>query len=476
MQVSCSPMRQEITHISELINDVCLQLFTIDDESAKQEIIAQLLWRQCIPRTVQLSSQVINRKAMKALWYSLHAVSLHLAPKSIAASSEEKKIAIHALSNMLSFKEIMTAPTLSQLDGICRKYPVEQLSQIADHMFNSAREIILDPHIYSQIPFNDKLARTVFCMCLFLSSRGDREEELQLLISTANVYLKREIGRGSIQLSSTMPSESKSNLLTQLQDLDKLSRILNGIGNGSKQIVALNARICSEKQMKKFLKRFANIYFSDYIPSDTAHVFAVNGNGLKTLHSIAKKGFTDMDTVQKFLNHCEIMISEEPYVSAQKVVPTFLKAATLAIQVCALELVSNKFTETNDLMRLRDAKKRAVNFVNSRIIILEESLFTGNLVLTILNYITKCKIEEVDELIVIDNNSGIEDKNTIRSEICSCLEWLKQYYEICDRLCVHIPALLSLQWRLKSEIEMVENHLSAEVRMDDYVDVTEWFE
>jgi hypothetical protein len=472
MQISslatATQQQQEITNINELINDICLQLFTIDDESAKQEIIGQLLWKQCIPRTIQLSSEMIHRKAMKAMWYSLQAITLQLAPKTLSSNSEEKNLASFALSNIFNFKQ-MVGPSFSKLDVITRKYPQEQLQQISDSMFNSARDIILDPQMYAQIPFNETLVKTIFCMCLFLSSRGERDDELQLLVNAANVYLKNEVGKRSTILDNATSVE-RPYLLAQVQDVDRLSRIINGVGDGSRQILLINSHINNETQLRKFLKRFANIFFSQYTPLEKAKIFSVSGSGLKTLHSIVKKGLSDIETLQQVMNHCKMMITEEPYVTAQKIMPTFLGISILVIQISALEIVSRKLTQPNDMIRLRDIKREFAKFVNGQIVLFEQSLFAGNLVHTILSYVINIKIEEIDELCILSNNCT-GDKNT---ELQSCLEYLRNYERLCCKLYKEIPSLSSLQWRLKTEMELIERHLSTKVAAADD-SFTPWF-
>jgi hypothetical protein len=264
-----SLMNPSSTIASSEILDICFQLYSTREmgDEFEQSIIAQFLWNRAIPHPMQLTPEQIEIRVNQALWFSIQAVSLQNLPSfndsdrtpPNVESSKELQIFSQFQSKLLqqtgvSNSLVKMGSDVTLMADRLKRFSREQLRQTAEQMFTAAKDMLLDPLLYSHIASNYRLAQAITYLVSYLLVQGERIEDAQLLLSAEQVYLDRASHILDADLSGYHGA-----IRDRLEEQQRITKILTMAHSSMKSMVWFNFTPKNRdyytlKRFKKFIK------------------------------------------------------------------------------------------------------------------------------------------------------------------------------------------------------------------------------
>jgi hypothetical protein len=308
--------------------NTCFRMFSATSMGIENQTgaIAQMLHLRTIPRNIVLNSEQIQMKADQALWFIQQALALLFFPSaetSYPNAKEEKRIYAIIRSK---FKNV-NVPKQEELISTFGKYSRYQLLSDAEKLFTAAKEIILDPLVFSNLSNNHTLAQAINSIGMYVSVVGDRSEDLQRLLQIQKVYIDKYSPILKIVTSNPEIEKQQSTVSTNR---------MNYVGMKVQFFVNYeprSQRFYRLKTLKKFVKRiFTWLKINELIVlSNERH------EALRKIQSITKDKLLDTDSLlTQVFDACSNALNIT--VPQEGMVEFYWKSAIFAMHTIATEI------------------------------------------------------------------------------------------------------------------------------------------
>jgi hypothetical protein len=448
--------RQEQEQINSTVVDsasllsLCFDMFTIDDDKVKQDVQAQYLWKQSVPRAVSLSQQALQLRSKQALWFAYNAAALQTIPLN---RNEQAVSQLVAQKLLVSYDMWVSPPRLITIEK--QNYTALQLAESAEKMFQSAKEIILDPLVFQQIPFNITLIQSLFLMATYLSTTGERYDEAKLLISAMKVFLSREKHLLRANLEAPYLSEITKDLLSkQIQIIMKISGISAGFdfAMNTVRFSQIGVHKNTEKTIKKFLKKFSETFDLKFIKSEKIlESFKSKIDAGNRVLQMIKTPLQDATQLEQFLEGTSVMHKGE-FEQTEKQFYSFWSFTLFQIQYTITECVYQRCQDPHELHKIKELRWRLANDMTeycyeNRIL----CSFVSGRIQTVLCYMAETHMEQSTELCSYGASMQLVE---------SCLENIKKDCIVFEEALakMELARLRDIHNRLKHRIELHEQY------------------
>jgi hypothetical protein len=448
--------RQEQEQINSSLVDsyellsLCFTLFDIDDENLKNEIQAQYLWKHSVPRAITLSKDVLESRSRNAFWFAYNAAALQTVPFN---QNEQAASQIVAQKLIVSYDMMINRQSLLRIRE--QNYKPTQLAESAEKLFQSAKDIILDPLVYQQIPFNLTLVQALFLMATYLSTTGERHDEAKLLIATMQVYLSRERQVLKENLESNHLSENiRDAMVKQAQILMKMSGISTGF-DFAMNIIRLN-QIGIHKNTEKLIRKFLKKYISEcdlqgIYTEVMAKSFKIKMEAGYRIVQLLKPAIHNATRLEQFMEETSLMHKGE-YEQSERQFTTFWSFTLFQIQYAIAEATYQRCQDPLELHTVKDIRWRLANDITSycyenRIL----CSFVCGCIQGVLHYMAEIHIEQSTELC-----SYGASLNQLESSLDNLKKDCSIYEEALAKM--EIPNIRNVYNQLKNRVTMHEQY------------------
>jgi hypothetical protein len=336
-------MNSYTTSASDMM-DLCFTMFTLEDERVKHAVTAEFLHQRTssIPRAITLSSEAINLSAKKALWFATQSVLFQSLPLNVS-SKEDIGCCIHISSLLGKMCGIDVVP-VNSIVNLVNKYSRDQILNMGQMMYKSARDVLVNPEMYFHIQHNETLARSVLALAFYLCNAGDFDEA-QLVLGAGKLFVQNE--------KSKLYASTGGLMLTQenVPEHSHFMLVMESVGEVLGHTIFCN-RVGStnRKNLKKRVKKLASVIrskFGETYPMEEATNLAVK---------IVSSSVVNIDDLEIFLTQLPRDDAVDPNGR------TMLQLNFIQIGVILIECAYQTIQDPVDILRLHDIR---VNFANA---------------------------------------------------------------------------------------------------------------
>jgi hypothetical protein len=433
---------------------LCFSMFDIDDEQVKKQIQAQYLWEHTatdIPRAITLSKEALESRCRKAFWFAYHAALLQTVP----LNQNELNISKIIAQKLIISSDLIINPQ-SLLELFKNISPV-QLNETSEKMFQSAREIILDPLVYQQIPFNLTLVQSLFLMTTYLSTTGERTNETKMLLNAMKIFFSKERRIIKEVKRNNTNTEHTRDIIKQAPMIMKMSGLATGF---EFEISTINGNTNTEKFIKKFLKRVAATFDLECFQSQAiVKIFRIKIDAGKRISELIRPPIRDADRLTHFMEETNAMHKGE-FEESEKQLFSYWSFIVFQTQFSIAEAVYKRCQDPYEIQRVKDIRWKLADDITSYCF--ENRLlcsFIGGRIKNVLCYMIETHMEQSKE-ICLHGSSSIH-------QIASCLENMKKDCTICEEVFnkVEMVALRDVYNQLKHRIELHDKYYET-IRVD----------
>ena len=241
---------------------------------------------------------------------------------------------------------------------MAERQPRVQVLHAAQCMYKSAREMLLDPLIYQQIPYNRTLLISIYFLVLYLSTAGTGVDDIPLLMSAARLHLNRALSILSVDLTKLDPIVRDS-ILDQGKTLERLITMLGSIEldiwvhQSAKSIGRY-----TEKHLKQYLKQIYKSLNVKFLSDPATNLLSKLG-GIKELSTIVKmNGVTNLNGLTLFLDTSRRYGCEACHV-------VYWRLDVFTVQVIAVNVALCNCTNQDELPKIHALKLHLANEITT---------------------------------------------------------------------------------------------------------------